>query len=137
MTTRLKLREAARDYGWLLAIAVSVLSVIFVISLFRAAPEAAETVGVDTGDTVVVVPQQPGPDYNTAAFCEDRATEAVPQRVEGPVELRRGVETITWPGNGAGVAEMSFTTPDNRDERVTVPMDKTAQECFKKKGGVR
>lgn len=73
---RIALRNMARDYGWLLAIAVSVLSVIAVVAVLNASEDVAERVGADRPD--VQLPSAPrSPDGVTA--CPDgwRATPGV------------------------------------------------------------
>ena len=87
-------------------------------------------------DTHVVVPMQPGPEFNTANWCNDVLVVNVPQRVSLQIELKKGAETITWVESmDADVARMSWTTIDGADMYETVRMTAAAKDCFRKAAG--
>lgn len=84
---------------------------------------------------VVPVPQSPGPDYNTLAFCQDPTTHRAniglpsPDAV-GQMTLERGTERIFW--TGSSLAEFSWTDADGKDQGpVQVKMSDASQKCFR------
>ena len=136
------IRGAARDYGWLLSLVVSLASVVIVITLLRAAPEAASTVGIDTGDTFKITPREPGARVKAAEIvCDPSATVAPPSPFIAPdatgpvVKIMRGQETIEWASanftNQTGTYYSPANVPDDAD------FDATAIQCVKRKMGIR
>lgn len=99
----------------------------------------ATPVGIEATTEQIVVPQQPGPDFNTLAWCQDPATTkdvALAARPEGEprIILVRGIERINWAGLPTTYqAEWKSTLADGSEQTATVPMPKAAQECFQRK----
>lgn len=95
--TRASIRHAARDYGWLLAIIVSLITAVGIVAFFNARPEAAQQVGIDTGDEINV-PASPG---NTTAIriCKDGiVTKGAGQvHIEGTSEMQDGYAAVLGP----------------------------------------
>lgn len=97
-------------------------------------------VGIEATEEKIIVPQQPGPDFNTLAWCQDPATTkdvALAARPEGEprIILVRGIERINWAGLPTTYqAEWKSTLADGSEQTATVPMPKAAQECFQRKG---
>lgn len=94
---------------------------------------------VVTNDTAIIVPQQPGPDYNTLAWCENPAV------VKDADYLRRDddkrivlvlpgtTERVNWSGSEASSAFFKWRLPDGTEREEPVPMSKDAQKCFREK----
>lgn len=154
--TRAKLHEAARDWGWLLAIIVSLLTLIAVVVIFRAKPETAEVVGIDTGDTIQVTPREVGVNFDVNRFCNDPDTKVSGAPMTDAPKggnryiASRGQESVNWPDSpeGENTAAMWYHPAAVGDKRHdgspavvgeqlsdTAEITKPAAECMKKKAG--
>jgi len=139
------LLKAGRDYGWLLAIMISLGTLAIFIAASRAEPEVAATVGIDTGDTFKITPRQPGTRFQAATLaCDPGATVLKPgdspfMQVDGvgpTLTAQRGVESIVWAStNYTNPLAIYYERPGLPGEEADV--NDAAKDCLRKRAGLR
>lgn len=96
-----------------------------------------DAVGPVLPSNETVIARQPGPDFDTAAWCKSEGVTNVPQKVDNQIELKRGVEGITWVYSlNADTGAFTWTGSDGAfNGPVGVKMTADAKSCFKSKAG--
>lgn len=137
--------NAGREWGWAFAILLSMVSLAVFIAAAYLEPHVASTVGIDTGDTVKVVPREPGAQFQAAQFVCDPATKIQPGMFQpdaiGPILrfVRDGnQEVIEWSSAGYTNPTGTHYKPDNTSEDAN--FDAAAIKCARQlaeKAGIR
>ena len=127
------LLRAARDWGWLLALALSALSVIALVIAIHATAVPV----LDDPDRRIIA-REPGVEYDVALFCNDPATKGSLGFSEDDSlrrQVTRGQEMITWVDSRSANpgAVHYWVGPDSKQHSELVEVTEKAAECMRKK----